>query len=142
MLAAGDHPVATITTRGSRALSELERENVLLRKQAELIKLQVREVREEVRSIEARAGRAAPSTSRETFTLSEFVPRKDGSPSTLLQEAIKFYETHDGCPLFEQGCTREDPGCNGVWVRMGHPCWQLVAHVKTIAGALTPRGDA
>lgn len=118
--------------------ADLELENMLLRKQLACIARQAAEVREECAALKARVDTLARETSRDVFPLADFLPAVDGTPSRVLSESMRFYETHDGCPFFEDGCCNREPvRCGGVWIRMGHPCWQLVARVKEIARAVS-----
>ena len=127
-------------------LTEAERERLLKEKLERFRELQLEDIRQESRSMAERfeaLKQQSEVPAREVFTLSQFMPHAGESTSSLLQEAIKYFETHDGCPFHEtdEMCAR---GCatDGVWVRMGHPCWEFVERVKEISKAFTKPGNA
>lgn len=116
--------------------TDIEREKEILTKQKEVIKRQAEEMREEFQSMKHEYERTVkreygiPETV-ECYKIKDFMELvEDGTPK-LLHEAIKYYESHDGCPFYKDKCNiSKNPECKGIWVKMGSPCFQLVKNVK------------
>ncbi|MHA1680729.1 MAG: hypothetical protein ACTSUE_06960 [Promethearchaeota archaeon] len=118
-------------------MTDMERENLILKKQQQVITIQRDEVRREfIEKIEELrdcqdylAGKKV--NPREKYTLEQFMEKSPGGGSLLLQEAMKFYETHDGCPLYECSCNQSARArCESVWIRMGLPCSHLMERLQ------------
>ncbi len=111
-------------------MNSIESEYRLLKLQRDVIERQTHEVQEEMaamrKKIEHFVDSEAPA---EQYSIDDFlVVGRDGSPK-LLSDAMKYYETHDGCPWYTSA---ENQQCKSVWARMGSICPVLVSNVKDI----------
>jgi len=117
-------------------LDSLKKEKLLLEKQNKVIKKQALELRENFQELQERCI-ALESTSnkptekyREHYTIPAFIDDANG-PSLLLKNAVKYCETHDGCPFLSVGCDHAShTDCNGIWVQMGVPCEMFAGKIK------------
>lgn len=99
--------------------------------------MQSREVRDEIANMKligdsrGASSLQEPLGSKEKYSFTKFLILSPDGSSLLFQDAMKFYETHDGCPLYPDGCPHhEKVDCNGIWVKMGSPCWYLFQTVN------------
>jgi hypothetical protein len=110
---------------------EIEKENLLLRKEHELILRQSDELKQEVSSLQRRFDSmekiSDPTTQR--FSIKDFAELSGDGTSKLLINAMKYAETHSGCPFYHDHCQGNDE-CGGVWVYLGSPCWTFVDRIK------------
>lgn len=118
-------------------LDKLKKEKLLLEKQNKVIKKQATELREnyqEMRTkycaLENKIQKEAEGN-QEHYTIPNFIDGIHG-PSLILKEAVKYCETHDGCPFLTIGCDYASPTeCHGIWIRMGVPCEMFAGKIKT-----------
>ncbi|MFX0101786.1 MAG: hypothetical protein ACFFCS_19635 [Candidatus Hodarchaeota archaeon] len=136
----GDSNTRTTTSREDMGkqveITDEDREKQILVKQKEVIKRQAEEMREEFQSMREEYVKVVKNgsdeaTNRECFKIDHFMELEpDGTP-TILNTAIKYFESHEGCPFFKDKCElSENANCKGVWIKMGSPCFHLVKNVK------------
>lgn len=107
----------------------LEKQNKVMKKQASEIRENVQEMQEKYMTLESKAKKAAWNN-QEHYTIPAFIDGIHG-PSPLLKNAVKFYETHDGCPFHAIGCDQAaNAECHGIWIRMGVPCENFAVKIK------------
>ena len=118
-------------------LDKLKKEKLLLEKQDKVIKKQASELRDDFQEIREKYIviesdlKKKAEKNQEHYTIPAFIDSIHG-PSLLLKNAVKFYETHDGCPFQAIGCDQGSQAeCYGIWVRMGVPCDTFAVKIKT-----------
>ena len=130
------HPGSSEISHFKSELDKLRKEKLLLEKQNKVIKKQASELREnfqEMREkytvIESKVKNETASN-QEHFTIPALIDGIHG-PSLILTNAVKYYETHDGCPFLAIGCDHSSPAaCHGIWIRMGVPCEPFAVKIK------------
>nr|MDO8118960.1 hypothetical protein [Candidatus Sigynarchaeota archaeon] len=113
-------------------MNSIENERAMLKLQRDVIERQTHEVQKEMDEMRKKYAQVIdPESPAEVYSTEDFlVVGRDGSSSKLLSDAMKYYETHDGCPWYEDA---EHQHCKSVWARMGSICPVLVGHVKELA---------
>ncbi|HME50726.1 MAG TPA: hypothetical protein VKM55_00785 [Candidatus Lokiarchaeia archaeon] len=130
----------TLFKREERLLSELdklkkektllEKQNMVISKQATEIRENFQEMRAEYAALENKVKKEA-EINKEQYMISAFIDGIHG-PSSILKNAVKYCETHDGCPFLSIGCDQSSHAeCHGIWVRMGVPCATFAGKIKT-----------
>jgi hypothetical protein len=114
-------------------IEQNERERMLLKKEREVIMKQASEMRKEVKELHdqinllERKGLAQP---RERFAIVDLIGQSCNM-SSLLQNAVQYCETHDGCPFHVLGCdSTVAASCGSIWIKMGSPCSKLAGKLK------------
>ena len=113
----------------------LEKQNKVIKKQASEIRDNFQEMREKYNAIESKL-KDTTEKNQEHYSIPAFIDKTNG-PSTLLKNAVKYCETHDGCPFLAIGCDQgKHAECHGIWVRMGVPCETFAGKIKTCMKSL------
>ena len=108
----------------------LEKQNKVIKKQASELRENFQEMREKYTSIEKKQKKET-ERNQEHYTIPAFIDNTRG-PSLFLKNAVKYCETHDGCPFQAIGCDQSlQAECNAIWIRMGVPCETFAAKIKT-----------
>lgn len=116
----------------------LERERQLLEKQRELLQRQASEIRNEFQTMKDRRdvldspAKPTGATSSNRHRIADLIDLKDPDGyAALLRDAIKYFETRDGCPYLGEQCNSDEARtCHCVWIKMGVTCRVFAERIK------------
>ncbi|MHA1848036.1 MAG: hypothetical protein ACTSXU_10355, partial [Promethearchaeota archaeon] len=126
-------------------LKKIRVENEILQKQLKLTQIQAHEILEGFYSLLEKyddlkaqvVDGSGDIEFRDKYTIEDFLNFMDtDDDSNPLNNAVTYYETHDGCPLYPNCDMRDVKVCEGVWVRMGSPCLYLIKNIKRYSRVL------
>ncbi|MHA1791199.1 MAG: hypothetical protein ACTSVI_01060 [Promethearchaeota archaeon] len=81
------------------------------------------------------------ATSLKLVNLEPFLILNEGGDPVMIIEAIRYFETHDGCPIKDSFFYPECICCNGVWIKMGVICSHFLDVINPMIRKFKERKD-